>query len=93
MMSLHGRSWTGNTFATGADSSEPAMPRQQAAPAISPFVIDKSLSGQVQDIKGRTLGVEVFDREIHYDLSNDPIVRVAAGDIRKRLAQYHVRWL
>ena len=60
-------------------------------PRFLRFVIDKTLSGQAQDIKERTIGVEVFDREIHYDLSNDPIVRVAAGDIRKRLAQYYVQ--
>ena len=60
-------------------------------PRFLRFVIDKTLSGTAQDIKERIIGVEVFDREIHYDVSNDPIVRVAAGEIRKRLAQYYIQ--
>lgn len=60
-------------------------------PRFLRFVIDKALSGTAQDIKERIVGVEVFDREIHYDVSSDPIVRVAAGEIRKRLAQYYIQ--
>lgn len=55
------------------------------------FVIDKTLSGTAQEIKERIIGAEVFDRDVHYDVSSDPIVRVAAGDIRKRLAQYYIQ--
>ena len=69
----------------------PPFRNSKRHPRFLRFVTDKTLSGQAQDIKERTIGVEVFDREIHYDLSNDPIVRVAAGDIRKRLAQYYVQ--
>lgn len=60
-------------------------------PRFLRFVIEKTLSGTAQEIKERIIGVEVFDREIHYDLSSDPIVRVAAGEIRKRLAQYYIQ--
>lgn len=60
-------------------------------PRFLRFVVDKTLSGTAQDIKERIIGVEVFDREIHYDVSSDPIVRVAAGEIRKRLAQYYIQ--
>lgn len=60
-------------------------------PRFLRFVVDKTLSGKAEDIKERVIGVEVFDREIHYDLSSDPIVRVAAGEIRKRLAQYYIQ--
>lgn len=59
-------------------------------PRFLRFVIEKALSGTADDIKERIIGVEVFDREIHYDVSSDPIVRVAAGEIRKRLAQYYI---
>src|SRR3984885_11832558 len=31
----------------------------------------------------------VFDRASHYDTNEDPIVRVTAGEIRKRIAQYY----
>lgn len=54
------------------------------------YVVDKTLSGQCEDIKERRIGIEVFDRAANYDLANDAIVRVAAAEIRKRLAQYYV---
>lgn len=60
-------------------------------PRFLRFVIEKTLAGTAHDIKERIIGVEVFDREIHYDVSSDPIVRVAAGEIRKRLAQYYIQ--
>jgi hypothetical protein len=53
------------------------------------FVVDKTFAGQADEIKERTLGIEIFDRQPSYDLSDDPIVRVTAGDIRKRLQQYY----
>ncbi len=40
-------------------------------------------------MKERTLGVDVFARPNHYDTNEDPIVRVTAGEIRKRIAQYY----
>jgi hypothetical protein len=40
-------------------------------------------------LKERTLGVEVFGRDPHYDTNLDPIVRTTAGEIRKRIAQYY----
>src|SRR3569832_527010 len=39
-------------------------------------------------IKERQLGVEVFGRSPDYDTSEDPVVRVRATEVRKRLAQY-----
>jgi hypothetical protein len=60
-------------------------------PRFLRFVVEKSLSGTAQEIKERIIGVEVFDRPADYDLASDPIVRVAAGEIRKRLAQYYVQ--
>jgi len=53
------------------------------------FIVDKALAGEVHDIHERSIGIEVFDRRPDYDLANDAIVRVGAGEIRKRLAQYY----
>ena len=55
------------------------------------FVVEQSLAGCADDLKERTLAVQVFDREPAYEPASDPIVRVAAGDLRKRLAQYYVQ--
>ena len=40
-------------------------------------------------LRERVLGVEVLGRKPHYDTANDPIVRVTAGEIRRRLGQYY----
>lgn len=45
--------------------------------------------GDEGGIKERTLGIEVFGREADYDTNTDPIVRMTANEIRKRLAQYY----
>jgi len=53
------------------------------------FVVGRSLEGRGQDLKERILGIEVFDRPPDYDTNIDPIVRVTAAEIRKRIEQYY----
>jgi hypothetical protein len=52
-------------------------------------LVEYKLQGEVTSPKERTLGIEVFDREPDYDTANDPVVRSAANEIRKRIAQYY----
>jgi len=59
-------------------------------PRFLHFIVEKTICGRTEDIKERSIGIEVFDRQPDYDLANDAIVRVAAGEVRKRLAQYYV---
>ncbi len=58
-------------------------------PTFLRFVVEQTLLGKTEGLKERTLGVDVFARLSHYDTNEDPIVRVTAGEIRKRLAQYY----
>lgn len=58
-------------------------------PSFLKFVITETLAGRAESLKERTLGMEVFGREPDYDTTNDPIVRVTAAEIRKRIAQYY----
>jgi hypothetical protein len=58
-------------------------------PSFLRFVIDHTLLGQTDMLKERTLGIEIFGRDHDYDTSSDPIVRVTATEIRKRIAQYY----
>jgi hypothetical protein len=58
-------------------------------PSFLRFVVDHALKGQTDLLKERTLGIEVFGRGAEYDTASDPIVRVTAAEIRKRLAQYY----
>ncbi len=53
------------------------------------YIVLKTLQGQVSILKERTLGVEVFERAPDYDTNADPVVRMTAGEIRKRIAQYY----
>jgi hypothetical protein len=58
-------------------------------PSFLRFVIEHTLLGQTDLLKERTLGIEIFGREADYDTASDPIVRVTATEIRKRIAQYY----
>jgi hypothetical protein len=58
-------------------------------PSFLRFVTEQTLTGQAENIKERTLGIEIFGRDPGYDTASDPIVRVTAAEIRKRLAQYY----
>jgi hypothetical protein len=58
-------------------------------PALLRYVVEHTLAGNIDSLKERTLGVEVFGRELAYDTNLDHIVRSTAGEIRKRIAQYY----
>jgi hypothetical protein len=53
------------------------------------FVVGRTLEGHGHHLKERILGIEVFDRPPDYDTNTDPIVRVTAAEIRKRIDQYY----
>ena len=58
-------------------------------PSFLRFIIREELEGRGDQLKERTLGAEVFGRDPSYDTTSDPIVRVTAAEIRKRIAQYY----
>jgi hypothetical protein len=58
-------------------------------PALLRFVVEQTLAGNSDQVKERSIGIEVFGRPPGYDANADPVVRVTAGEIRKRLAQYY----
>jgi hypothetical protein len=72
-------------FASSAFRNSKRLPR------FLNFIAERTLSGNAGEIKERLIGIEVFGRPPDYDLASDPAVRVAAGEIRKRLAQYYVQ--
>ncbi len=53
------------------------------------FAAEQTLAGSGQRLKGYTIAVEVFDRPADFDAQNDPLVRVEAGRLRRRLAEYY----
>ena len=58
-------------------------------PDLLRFVVERTLHGNADTLKERTLGIEVFGREPGFDTAGDSIVRVAAAEVRKRIAQYY----
>ena len=53
------------------------------------FAADQTLAGFGDRLKGYTIAVEVFGRPADFDAQNDPLVRVEAGRLRRRLAEYY----
>ena len=66
----------------------PHFCRSKRYPAFLEYVVINTLEGNHGTLKERFLGAEIFNRPCTYDPGTDPIVRVAAGEVRKRLAQY-----
>ncbi len=58
-------------------------------PALLRFVVERTLDGRSGELKERNVAVDVFGRDPSYDPSTDPVVRISAGEVRKRLAQYY----
>jgi hypothetical protein len=53
------------------------------------YVVERTLDGQAENLKERTIGVDVFGRSAAYDPSDDATVRVKAGEVRKRLGLFY----
>lgn len=58
-------------------------------PEFLRYTVGRALNEDTDGVKERTIGVEAFGREPNYDTNVDPIVRVTAAAIRKRLAHYY----
>ena len=68
---------------------DPYFSHSKRFPSFLRFIVQEELEGRGDQLKERTLGVEVFGRNAGYDTASDPIVRVTAAEIRKRIAQYY----
>jgi hypothetical protein len=53
------------------------------------YVVQHQLQGHPELLKERTIGTEVFLRPVGYATGDDPVVRVQAGEVRRRLEQYY----
>jgi hypothetical protein len=53
------------------------------------YVVQHSLDGHHDHLKERVIGAEVFHRDADYSTGEDPVVRVQAGEVRRRLEQYY----
>ena len=58
-------------------------------PVFLSHIVRRTLEGDVDSLKERILGIEVFKRAHDYDTGSDPVVRITAGEVRKRIALYY----
>jgi hypothetical protein len=69
--------------------ASPLFHASRRYPSFLRFAVTRVLEGQTDQLKERILGVEIFERPADYDTNKDPIVRVTAAEIRKRIDQYY----
>ncbi len=63
--------------------------RSSRYPALLQYLVQQVLMGNSSRLKERLVGIEVFHRTPDYDTNTDPVVRVTAAEVRKRIAQYY----
>lgn len=53
------------------------------------YVVRRKLEGNSDQLKERTIGAAIFNRSPDYATGEDPVVRVQAGEVRRRLEQFY----
>jgi hypothetical protein len=69
--------------------ANPHFSNSRRFPSFLRYIVNATINGHADLLKERTLGVEIFGKPADYDTAVDPIVRVTAAEIRKRIAQYY----
>ena len=54
------------------------------------YLVNESIAGREDDIKGYTIGVDVFNKNEDFDPERDPLVRIHAGRLRRALRLYYL---
>ena len=52
------------------------------------YVVQHKLEGRDELLKERTIGTDLFQRKPDYATADDSVVRVQAGEVRRRLERY-----
>jgi hypothetical protein len=69
--------------------AHPLFSNSKRYPALLAYTVEQTLRGNGPELKERSIGIEVFGRSPTYDANADPVVRITAGEVRKRLTQYY----
>lgn len=68
--------------------STPFRSSRQCQDLLS-YVVRHTLTHDDESLKERVIGCEVFRRPPGYNTAEDPVVRIRAGEVRKRLAVFY----
>ena len=69
--------------------AHPLFSNSKRYPVLLAYTVEQTLKGSGAELKERSIGIEVFGRSPTYDANADPVVRITAGEVRKRLIQYY----
>jgi hypothetical protein len=69
--------------------SSPFFRNTQQCQNLLRYIVRHSLGGEDNLLRERVIGSEVFGRRPGYEPGDDPVVRLRASELRKRLAQYY----
>lgn len=69
--------------------THPLFSNSKRYPVLLAHTVEQTLKGNASELKERSIGIEVFGRSPSYDANADPVVRITAGEVRKRLIQYY----
>jgi hypothetical protein len=69
--------------------AHPLFANSKRYPALLAYAVEQTLLGNAAELKERSIGIEVFGRTPTYDANADPVVRITAGEVRKRLSLYY----
>ena len=70
--------------------AHPVLNHSKRHQQLLKYIVTQTLIGNTDSLKERTLGIDVFGRAPDYDTVRDPIVRVSAAALRKRLSAYYL---
>ncbi|SFJ24079.1 TolB amino-terminal domain-containing protein [Phyllobacterium sp. CL33Tsu] len=69
--------------------ASPEFPNAGHAHAFLRYVVEETLAGRAERIKGYSIAIEVFNRDEGFN-QDDPVVRIEAGRLRRTLERYYL---
>ncbi len=54
------------------------------------YIVDETLAGRADRLKGLTVALDVFGRDATIDQQHDPVVRIEAAKLRRSLERYYL---
>lgn len=69
--------------------ASPVFSKAKRQRAFLRFVVENTISGQLDALKEYQIGLSVYERGSSYDTRSDPIVRVEASRLRSKILEYY----
>lgn len=69
--------------------ASPTLAHSRRTQEFLRLIVAHALDGQLDNLRERMIGAELFGRPVGYDTGNDSVVRVRASEVRRKLAQFY----